>query len=535
MLMPSSNRHPKRWTLAYLGIALWFLAAIAAQWQCGDGFTSLIAVGDRFYERALPEFKEAQPRVFENSYGYDGQFYAQIALDPSIQHPQFERAIDNLSYRARRILMPAAAWALGGGDPRRIVDLYPLLNPLCWLACAALLLKWLPPAGPQNFIRWAGFLLGWGWTTSAMRALPDGPAVTLTVLAAYFLSADRQVKGTLALAASALTKDVSLLAGLGLWRREKSLRTSVLRFSALGALCAAPLLAWWLCLQATVPPRPDSFAGVRNFSLPFLGLAGLYGDLFEQFRQRPSQETALHLLGFVGIGLHATFLLLRPQWGQLWWRLGIGFAALALVLGPAVWEGAPGAAPRVLLALHLAFNLLLPRGRRWIPLLILGNLSMLSFPALTTPPDLSPQAQRCIESSRFLSLEGNLAQSGISLSFGSGWHPMESSGGQSRVWSESQALVHLENPSDRPIQALITLELLTHYPRTTTVAWNGSPMGDLAHDASAKDSFTFGPVTLLPGSNLLEISGTPVALAPSNGDPRKLGVALFQVVATPPQ
>jgi hypothetical protein len=49
-------------------------------------------------------------------------------------------------------------------------------------------------------------------------------------------------------------------------------------------------------------------------------------------------------------------------------------------LGPAVWEGVPGAVPRVLLPMTFAFNAVLPKNRWFWPLFVLGNLTVL--PAL---------------------------------------------------------------------------------------------------------------------------------------------------------
>ncbi len=60
--------------------------------------------------------------------------------------------------------------------------------------------------------------------------------------------------------------------------------------------------------------------------------------------------------------------------------------ALAAVLGPALWEGRPPAAARILLPMTFAFNVVLPRRGRWRwPVLVLGNLTaahgLLSLPA----------------------------------------------------------------------------------------------------------------------------------------------------------
>ena len=55
--------------------------------------------------------------------GYDGQFYAQIALDPTLRNPGLKDACDNLAYRAQLIAMPVASYVLGLGQPRWIEKL----------------------------------------------------------------------------------------------------------------------------------------------------------------------------------------------------------------------------------------------------------------------------------------------------------------------------------------------------------------------------------------------------------------------------
>ena len=48
-------------------------------------------------------------------------------------------AVDNLAYRAQRILLPALAWLLAAGQPAWIVQVYAVLNLAGWLMLAALL------------------------------------------------------------------------------------------------------------------------------------------------------------------------------------------------------------------------------------------------------------------------------------------------------------------------------------------------------------------------------------------------------------
>jgi hypothetical protein len=80
----------------------------------------------------------------------------------------------------------------------------------------------------------------------------------------------------------------------------------------------------------------------------------------------------------LALTVQAVYLLAHREWRNPWWRLGLLFTALGLCLGPAVWEGLPGAAPRVLLPLTLAFNVLAYHRRAALLWLLCGNLSVFS-------------------------------------------------------------------------------------------------------------------------------------------------------------
>src|ERR1700736_4869464 len=100
---------------------------VARQFSPGHGFTKLLEVGQVWFPRALPEFQVLNPITFPGK-GYDGQFYAQVAIDPLAQNPRLATALDDAEYRSRRIAMPALAWLLGVGEPARIVTCYTLIN-----------------------------------------------------------------------------------------------------------------------------------------------------------------------------------------------------------------------------------------------------------------------------------------------------------------------------------------------------------------------------------------------------------------------
>ena len=75
---------------------------------------------------------------------YDGQFYAQRALDPLLRDPTIDRGMDLAPFRARRILFSWTAYGLGLGRPAWILEAYALQNVVCWLIIALLLVRWVP-------------------------------------------------------------------------------------------------------------------------------------------------------------------------------------------------------------------------------------------------------------------------------------------------------------------------------------------------------------------------------------------------------
>ena len=94
-------------------------------------------------------------------------------------------------------------------------------------------------------------------------------------------------------------------------------------------------------------------------------------------REAPSRDTWFKLLALISLGTQAMVLVAVRAWTSAWWRVGIVSCALMLVLGPAVWGGHPSAATRVLVPMTIAFNAVLPFNRRFWPLFVLGNLTIL--------------------------------------------------------------------------------------------------------------------------------------------------------------
>jgi hypothetical protein len=108
-------------------------------------------------------------------HGFDGQYYYLLARDPWHRRQAF---LDVPAYRHSRILYPALAWLLSGGDPQRLLWVLPAIN---LLAIAGL--AWLGVRLAAHYGRspWWGFLLPLVVNAgmAALRNLTD-PLATLT-------------------------------------------------------------------------------------------------------------------------------------------------------------------------------------------------------------------------------------------------------------------------------------------------------------------------------------------------------------------
>src|SRR5688572_24900231 len=140
----ASSRHSRQWM--YRGLAgvlvMLFLASVARSYHPGTGFTSMLGLPEGGHDYEVPAMR-ALPHQHHRT-GYDGQFYAQLALDPLVRDQATDRAMDVAPYRARRILFSWTAYLAGVGRPAWIVQVYALQNVVCWLILAVVLTRWLP-------------------------------------------------------------------------------------------------------------------------------------------------------------------------------------------------------------------------------------------------------------------------------------------------------------------------------------------------------------------------------------------------------
>ena len=524
-LIPFYRRNSARaLPFAYAATVAVFVWICAQFYVPGKGFTYLVMFGGNVSERYIPALKAINYYQEPDSTGYDAQYYAQIAMRPWLSNRALGAAVDSLPYRARRILFCWTAYGLAGGDPAWALHIYAVQNIVCWFLLAAVLLYWFPPTLWENFFRWFGVMFSFGLCFSVRGSLVDGPSLLLIAVGMILAERGRSWWAAGVLGLAGLGKETNIIAGATFAPANARDRRGWLRAIAQGLLLVAPLAVWMVILKLWLGNGGD--AGARNFSLPLVGYFNKWVETWAVFKTDDAGSIGLwSAMMLVALTAQCLFFVLRPRWSEAWWRAGIGYAVLLVVLGDAVWEGYPGAASRVLLPMTLAFNILVPRGRSWWLLLLLGNLTVFFSSDTLKPPGREsfrlegPRALRMVEAS------GRTVEAVFSEQE---WYLPERSRFDYWRWSRGAAEVVLRNPHPFPIQADITFDLKSSDDRNVIVRAAGADGNVLWKGETVRTlrGVALNGVRLPPGDTVWRFDTDKPAQFPSNGDPRKVTFSL---------
>jgi hypothetical protein len=395
----------------YRGIALAlvvvFLASVARFYHPDTGFTALIAFPEG-HDYEAPALRDVPHFQFPAWASYDGQFYAQRALDPLVRDPQVDRAMDLAPYRARRILFSWTAYAFGLGRPAWVLEAFALQNVASWLVLAVLLTRWLPLRSPRALALWTACMFSHGLLWSVRFALLDGPSLVLTALAILASESNRPMVSAAIVGINGLGRETNVLGVLALLGRARSAPEPIegaplgraraapepaegarvwplsvrdwLRLGAVLVIVALPILLWEDYLRSIY--RSTIFAGGDQLAVPGSAFLSTARRVVAATRSAGLfSATGLQFGIVLTLTVQALYLVARRSYDVPWWRVAAGYALLSLVMDRVLWEPTTGAITRVMLPMTVGFNVLLARESRGLPFwtwFVAGNLHVLS-------------------------------------------------------------------------------------------------------------------------------------------------------------
>ena len=355
------------------------MAYVLGHYDSAHGFTSLILFGKEFQQRELPEIKTLNPAL-QSAWGYDAQFYAQIAIDPSLRHPGLATAVDNPAFRSNRYFLPLLAYLGGFGQPRAVVAIYAVINLLFWFLLLGALIHFCRPLTTRKLLCFAMILLSTGTLISIDRSLTDLPGATLAFCAAM-------VEGTAAalfLSTAILTKPTQSLL---LLRYFTTTPASSQNFRSRIFLIALTLFLPVLLQFYIVSLFGFGSQTGGNIGFPILGALGRIVIALSDLWAVPFElkldfithweESFYEFMAPLSLMLQSYFILRYRDKSNALWCLGAGFAFLFLCLTENTLVEHI-ATCRTSLPLTIAFNLRLGQisGLRFWGYLIFGNLGL---------------------------------------------------------------------------------------------------------------------------------------------------------------
>jgi hypothetical protein len=376
----SSNGSASRAVCTAIAVALlvWFVGLMSRYYHPRTGFTSLIGF-PAGHDYEVPAMRGVPHDDYTGAGVYDGQYYAQLALDPLLRDPRTDRAMDLAPFRARRILFSWTAYLAGLGRPAWILETYALQNVVAWFVLAWLLVRWMPPSTPRGLAAWTACLFSHGLLWSVRFSLLDGPSLALTAVAVRLAEDGRTFLSAAVAGINVLGRETNAIGGLA--QPLPRSRRDWLHLAAMAIVVVLPILIWEDYLRSIY--RSTIFAGAdMQTSLPGVQFASALVSAAEGvWRSGVFSAAALDVCVLVPLLVQAVYIVTRlRRAADAWWRVALGYVLLLLVLDKVLVAPSTGAITRVMLPLTVGFNALLAReakGPRFWSWLAAGNLHVI--------------------------------------------------------------------------------------------------------------------------------------------------------------
>ena len=364
------------------------LAFVLARWQTwakGD-ITKFILVGRHFATPSqLPPHIAVAP-----TYGYDGQFFYRLALNPvNFSHIAYGIRVDQ-PYRYMRIGYPWLTWLVSLGQHVLVPVMLVVINIVA-IGAIGYLGGMFARQGGRHAL--AGLVLPayFGLLTSLSRDTAEPLAAACLLGGLLAIRARRPVLAGLLLAYGALTREsvmvavaaVAIVDFIGVIRRRRSVRPG--RDDLAWALPTAAFVAWQVVVKVAVGRFPLLVDANGNTGSPFITPLKAVEHNFahihlHQFEQYDLWFLELAILALLAVAALACW---RSTNAPLHERLALVLYMIEIcVVSPSTWYSLDADLRSFIEVYLLAAIILLGTPRRRLRAWLLPGLEVLLIPAL---------------------------------------------------------------------------------------------------------------------------------------------------------
>jgi len=383
-LVTRSNRPIVPGSISLL-TALGFVLARWQMWAQGD-ITRFILVGRHFATLSqLPPGVAVAP-----TYGYDGQFFYRLALNPvNFSHIAYGIRVDQ-PYRYMRIGYPWLTWLLSFGQHVLVPVMLVMINIVA-IGAIGYLGGMFARQGGRHAL--AGLVLPayFGLLTSLSRDTAEPLAAACLLGGLLAIRARRPVLAGLLLAYGALTREsvmvavaaVAIVDFIGVIRRRRSVRPG--RDDLAWALPTAAFVAWQVVVKVAVGRFPLLVDANGNTGSPFITPLKAVEHNFahihlHQFEQYDLWFLELAILALLAVAALASW---RSTNAPLHERLALVLYMIEIcVVSPSTWYSLDADLRSFIEVYLLAAIILLGTPRHRLRAWLLPGLEVLLIPAL---------------------------------------------------------------------------------------------------------------------------------------------------------
>lgn len=522
---------PPRWAFVPVALAAFafLLRVYAGIWTPEHGITKFLRVGREFDDRGTAVFR-ATPKFIDpypaHRWGFDGQLYAEMALDPLLLDPRLHVALDHPPYRGQRILLSWLAWLLGLGQPFWILNAFAAVNLLFWIGFAGLAGRLFAPHGWSGLAGYAAILLTCGLIESMQASLTDLPSFTL-ILAALMVGGSAGA-GILALAA--LVRSTSLIGFVGLAEFRPPWREMVRKNLVRGLIATVPLGLWVGYVLWRFWGREVGFDG-GNLALPFRGMmeklgefsvTALHGSIrWHRWFFEIYKSYELHaVLTVISVLVQSVFVVLNREWRNPLWRWAAVVVVYFWCISFLSWES-HFTITRHALPITLVFNLLLAARptKAWLVWFLLGNsfvpFGLRYFDGMRESRSPAPLPEFAV------SAPSDQAAP-LAASYDRGWSAQQWLPRKTWRWAQGEtATMRLRNDGAAPVRAELRFLAHSFHPREFQVSLGGVVVERRRLD-TARQVISLAPLVLPPGESVLTFTVSGETSSAGDGTPGRV-------------